>query len=95
MLLLPKDSSLVNFGRTDEKGVLEFKNIKRIPHLLKISYVGYLPYEQEIVPTDDPVFDAGNIQLKILNQDLFEVVIKTARAPLSICLLYTSPSPRD
>ena len=84
MLLLPKDSSLVNFGRTDEKGVLEFKNIKRIPHLLKISYVGYLPYEQEIVPTDDPVFDAGNIQLKILNQDLFEVVIKTARAPLSI-----------
>jgi hypothetical protein len=84
MLLLPKDSSLVNFGRTDEKGTLEFKNIKRIPHLLKISYVGYLPYEQEIKPTDDAVFDAGNIKLKILNQDLFEVVIKTARAPLSI-----------
>ncbi|MPR36992.1 TonB-dependent receptor family protein [Salmonirosea aquatica] len=84
MLLLPKDSSLVNFGRTDEQGVLEFKNIKRIPHLLKISYVGYLPYEQLITPTDDAVFDAGKIQLKNLNQDLFEVVIKTARAPLSI-----------
>lgn len=84
MLLLPKDSSLVSFGRTDEKGTLEFKNIKRIPHLLKISYVGYLPYEQEIKPADEAVFDAGNIKLKILNQDLFEVVIKTARAPLSI-----------
>lgn len=84
MLLLPKDSSLVSFGRTDEKGILEFKNIKRIPHLLKISYVGYLPYEQKIEPADEAVFDAGNIKLKILNQDLFEVVIKTARAPLSI-----------
>ena len=52
--------------------------------LLKISYVGYLPYEQKIEPTYEAVFDAGNIKLKILNQDLFEVVIKTARAPLSI-----------
>ncbi len=84
MLLLPKDSSLVSFGRTDEKGTLEFKNVRRIPLLLKISYVGYLPYEQKIEPTDESVFDAGTIKLKILNQDLFEVVIKTARAPLSI-----------
>jgi hypothetical protein len=84
MLLLPKDSSLVNFGRTDDKGALEFKNLKRNPYLLKISYVGYLPYEQLITPKEGEDTDLGTIPLKILNQDLFEVVIKTARAPLSI-----------
>jgi hypothetical protein len=85
MLLSPQDSALVSFGRTTEEGLLEFKNVKRTAYLLKISYVGYLPYEQEVKPTDDdPVTDVGKIQLKILNQDLFEVVIKTARAPLSI-----------
>ncbi len=84
MLLMPKDSALVSFGRTDDQGLLEFKNVKRSPYLLKISYVGYLPYEQKVEPTDDPITDVGKIQLKMLNQDLFEVVIKTARAPLSI-----------
>lgn len=85
MLLSPQDSALVSFGRTGDEGTLEFKNVKRVPYLLKISYVGYLPYEQVVKPDgDEPVTDLGKIQLKILNQDLFEVVIKTARAPLSI-----------
>ena len=84
MLLAPKDSSLVNFGRTDDKGQLEFKNVKRSSYLLKISYVGYLPYEKLVNPTSEGDTDLGSIHLKLLNQDLFEVVIKTARAPLSI-----------
>ncbi|GAB2770508.1 TonB-dependent receptor [Rhabdobacter roseus] len=84
MLLLPKDSSLVNYGRTDTEGALEFKNVKRITYLLKISYVGYLPFQQEVKPTDEAINELGTLQMKELNQDLFEVVIKTARAPLSI-----------
>jgi hypothetical protein len=84
MLLLPKDSSLVNFGRTDKQGAFEFKNVKRIPYLLKVSYVGYLPYQQNVKPEDGDVTDLGKLGMKFLNQDLYEVVIKTARAPLSI-----------
>ena len=63
---------------------LEFKNVKRSTYILKISYVGYIPQDIAIEPTDSDVLDVGNINMKILNQDLFEVVIKTARAPLSI-----------
>jgi hypothetical protein len=84
MLLLPKDSSLVNFGRTDKQGAFEFRNVKRVPYLLKVSYVGYLPYQQNVNPKDDDAVDLGRMNMKFLNQDLYEVVIKTARAPLSI-----------
>lgn len=84
MLLLPKDSSLVNFGRTAKDGSFEFKNLKRITYLLKVSYVGYLPFQQSVVPNDGDVTNVGKVDMKYLNQDLYEVVIKTARAPLSI-----------
>ena len=84
MLLLPKDSSLVNFGRTAKDGSFEFKNLRRISYLLKVSYVGYLPYQQNVTPNDGDVTNVGKLDMKFLNQDLYEVVIKTARAPLSI-----------
>jgi len=84
MLLLPKDSSLVNFGRTGKDGSFEFKNLRRISYLLKVSYVGYLPYQQNVTPNDGDVTNVGKLGMKFLNQDLYEVVIKTARAPLSI-----------
>lgn len=84
MLLLPKDSSLVNFGRAAKDGSFEFKNLKRISYLLKVSYVGYLPYQQHVIPNDGEVTNLGKLGMKFLNQDLYEVVIKTARAPLSI-----------
>ncbi|GHB82447.1 outer membrane beta-barrel family protein [Persicitalea jodogahamensis] len=84
MLLAPKDSALVNYNRSDEEGQLEFKNIKRGSYILKISYVGYIPEDIPIEPKENEVVDVGSVKLKILNQDLFEVVIKTARAPLSI-----------
>nr|WP_295921611.1 TonB-dependent receptor [uncultured Dyadobacter sp.] len=84
MLLLPKDSSLVNFGRANKDGSFEMKNLKRIPYLFKVSYVGYVPYQQDIDPKDKDVVDIGTAKMKVLQKELYEVVIKTARAPLSI-----------
>ena len=84
MLLTPKDSALMSYGRSDEKGGFEFKNIKRGNYLLKITYVGYLPYQKELKPADAPETNAGQIKLKGISKELFEVVIKTARAPLII-----------
>ena len=84
MLLLPTDSSLVNFGRTNKDGAFEFKGLKRIPYLLKVTYVGYLPFQLHIEPGDKESVELGTQKMTFLNQDLYEVVIKTARAPLSI-----------
>lgn len=76
MLLAPKDSALVNYNRSDEEGKLEFKNVKRATYILKISYVGYIPEDMAIEPKENDVVDVGNIKLKVLNQDLYEVVTK-------------------
>lgn len=84
MLLLPGDSSLTNFGRSNKEGAFEMKNLKRIPYLLKVSYVGFIPFQAEVVPADGDVTDMGKLKMKVLQKELYEVVIKTARAPLSI-----------
>ncbi|MFN3850718.1 MAG: TonB-dependent receptor domain-containing protein [Spirosomataceae bacterium] len=84
MLLQPKDSALVSYGRTDENGLFELKGVKRQNYLLKITYVGMLPYQQDIVPADGPTTDLGLIKIKPIQKELFEVVVKTAKAPLNI-----------
>ena len=84
MLLNPKDSALINFTRSDEKAAFSFKNIKNTTYLLKISYVGYLPYQQHLDPSVSELSDLGHIKIKPITKELLEVVIKTAKAPLSI-----------
>ncbi|GAB3246534.1 TonB-dependent receptor [Larkinella harenae] len=84
MLLTPKDSALVNYGRTNDKGVFEFRNVKRAPYILKVSYVGFLPLQKEVNPDNGEVVDLGALEIKPIQKELLEVVIKTARAPLSI-----------
>ncbi|TLU99502.1 outer membrane beta-barrel family protein [Dyadobacter luticola] len=84
MLLLPKDSSLVNFGRAGKDGAFELKSLKRGTYIFKISYVGFIPYQEIVTSKDQDVVDLGKIQMKVLQKELYEVVIKTARAPLSI-----------
>ncbi|WP_428657529.1 outer membrane beta-barrel protein [Runella sp.] len=84
MLLQRKDSSLVNYTRSNEKGAFAMRNVKRGDYLLKISYVGYIPFQQDIVFADNEVVDMGTLKMKAITKELFEVVIKTARAPLTI-----------
>ncbi len=84
MLLTPKDSALVSYGRTENDGHFEIKGVKRGTYLLKISYMGYLPYQQEFTPAEGAVTDLGKIQLKPIMKELYEVVVRTAKAPLSI-----------
>ncbi|WP_128547898.1 TonB dependent receptor [Larkinella soli] len=84
MLLTPKDSALVSFGRTSDKGTFEFRNMKRGPYILKVSYVGFLPLQKEFTPDAGDITDLGALKIKPIQKELFEVVVKTARAPLSI-----------
>ncbi|HLL97314.1 MAG TPA: TonB-dependent receptor [Spirosoma sp.] len=84
MLLSPKDSSLVNFMRSDEKGAFAFKNLKSGQYVLKISFVGFIPYNLVIKPTGEAVIDLGDLKLKPITRELMEVVVRTAKAPLTI-----------
>ncbi|GAB4021624.1 outer membrane beta-barrel protein [Spirosoma koreense] len=84
MLLNPKDSALVNFTRATETGAFTFKNVKVGTYLLKVSFVGYIPYNQVIKPTGDAVVNLGELKMKPITRELMEVVVKTAKAPLTI-----------
>ncbi|MFT4033626.1 MAG: carboxypeptidase regulatory-like domain-containing protein, partial [Siphonobacter sp.] len=84
MLLTPKDSALVSYARADDKGFFELKNVKRAVYLVKTSYVGYLPYQREFSPQEGSITDLGDLKMKLISKELFEVVVKTAKAPLDI-----------
>ena len=82
MLLNPEDSTLVNFSRSDEKGAFAFKNVRNDPYIFKISYIGFIPFQLHLQPSETNENDLGLIAIKPINQQLMEVVIKTAKAPL-------------
>jgi hypothetical protein len=84
MLLNPKDSALIQFAQSSDKGAFSFKNVKNIAYLLKISYVAYLPYQQLLPVSTSEIHDLSPIKIKPITKELLEVVIKTAKAPLSI-----------
>lgn len=84
MLLNTNDSTLVNFTRTDEKGFFSFKNIRNLPYLLKITHIGYLPVQLFLPEAKNSLNNLDTIRLKPINQELMEVVIRTAKAPLFI-----------
>ena len=84
MLLNPEDSTLVNFTRGDDKGAFQLKNVKNQPYLLKISYVGFLPLQVRLDPSATAVNDLGTLKIKPITTELLEVVVKAAKATLSI-----------
>ncbi|MBK6931312.1 MAG: carboxypeptidase regulatory-like domain-containing protein [Saprospirales bacterium] len=84
MLLNPVDTTLVNFSRTDDQGNFSFRNVRNVPYLFKVSYIGYIPHQLRIEPSDKEVSDLGKVYIKPITQELMEVVIRTAKAPLRI-----------
>lgn len=82
-LLEPEDSSLIDYTRAEENGSFSFKNISPKKYLLKINYIGYLPLQIQVDASGSSV-NLGKIMLKPISKELFEVVIKAARAPMSI-----------
>ncbi len=83
-LLNPSDSTMLTFGRTDANGKFEFKGVKKADVVLQATFVGYLPHKQ-LIPFDPSVLsrDLGAVTMKPIDQELYEVVIRTAKAPMS------------
>ncbi|MEZ0483811.1 outer membrane beta-barrel protein [Fibrella aquatica] len=84
MLQTTKDSVLTNYGRTDETGAFTLKGVRRGTYILKVTYVGMMPLNQMVTFDAEPTVNLGTIKLKPIAKELYEVVIKAARAPLTI-----------
>ncbi|MBK7649583.1 MAG: TonB-dependent receptor [Flammeovirgaceae bacterium] len=84
MILSLKDSSLVNFGVTDAKGIFEIKNVNKGEYLLKITFVGFAPYLKRIATTVDPILDLGRIKMEYLTKELEGVVIMGEKNPVTV-----------
>lgn len=84
LLLSPKDSSLVNFGRTNDKGIFELKNLNPTNYLFKITYIGHQPFFKLIVPGEAMGIDLGTIKLQAVSKELAEITVKGDKAPVSI-----------
>ncbi len=85
MLLNPKDSTLINFGVTDTKGLFEIKGVSQGDYLLKITFVGYASFDRKISATgNSQVVNLGLIKMEPQNMQLGEVVIKGEKAPVTV-----------
>jgi hypothetical protein len=82
LLLSPKDSALVAYTLTNKDGEYQFKNIDRQPLLIKATYMGYLPIQKELVLPETDDLEVEEILLMPILKELYEVVVKAAKAPL-------------
>lgn len=82
LLLSPKDSALVAYTLTNKDGEYVFKNVEKQPLLLKATYMGYLPIQKELVLPETGDLIVDEIKLMPILQELYEVVVKAAKAPL-------------
>lgn len=83
VMLLEPDSSLVDFSEAGLDGSFVFKKIPTGKYLVKINYVGYLPLTAP-VPAESGKVDLGVLMMAEIDTRLMEVVIKAAKAPMTI-----------
>lgn len=84
LLLDPKDTSLISYTHTGTDGRYEFKNLKAKKYLVKVTYVGFIPVFAIADGTDGKDINLATLKLKEIASELMEVVIKAAKAPISI-----------
>ncbi|WP_232825747.1 outer membrane beta-barrel protein [Algoriphagus litoralis] len=82
LLLSPSDSALVAYTLTNKNGEYLFKNVERQPLLIKATYMGYIPFQKELALPETEDLEVEEIQLVPIMQELYEVVVKAAKAPL-------------
>ncbi|AMQ58125.1 outer membrane beta-barrel protein [Algoriphagus sanaruensis] len=82
LLLSPQDSALVAYTLTNKEGEYIFKNVDRQPLLIKATYMGYIPFQKELTLPNTDELEVEEIYLSPILQELYEVVVKAAKAPL-------------
>ncbi|GLR17120.1 hypothetical protein GCM10007940_17350 [Portibacter lacus] len=84
LLLEKSDSTMIDFARTDLDGSFVFKKVPPGEHVVKITYLGFIPMAVDASSTDGSNVDVGRLELTEIAQELMEVVIKAAKAPMKI-----------
>ncbi len=83
VLLEKSDSTLVEFTRTELDGSFRFKDVTSGNHLIKCTYVGFIPLTVDASSSGQDV-DCGILKMSPLNEQLMEVVVKAAKAPIKM-----------
>lgn len=84
LLMNPTDSTMITYTRSNEQGDFTFPRLRAESYLVKLSYVGFMPLLIHVDPNAEKVRDLGQIRMVEISKDLFEVVVKEAKAPMSI-----------
>jgi len=84
VMLMDKDSILIEYTQTDLKGAFEFKSVREASCLIKTSYLGYFPLTIPVGYENKNLVDLGNIRMVEIAKELMEIVIKEAKAPLKL-----------
>ncbi|MDP9077150.1 MAG: TonB-dependent receptor [Bacteroidota bacterium] len=81
VLLKSADSAMVRSTLSDEKGHFALSAVPSGTYMIKMSGIGYANYFSLPVVLDHshPSYDAGTIQLKTLDKQLSEVVIRSGK----------------
>lgn len=83
LLLDPVDSTLITYSRADVNGKFELKNLRPKDYLVKVSFIGFVNHF-ELIRNPQRDIDIGVIKLQEISKELFEVVVREAKAPMSI-----------
>lgn len=83
LLLEKSDSTMVDFTRTEMDGSFRFKDVSPGNHLVKSTYLGYLPLTVDASSTGENV-KLGTLKMTEIAAELMEVVIKAAKAPMKM-----------
>ena len=83
LLMEKSDSTMIDFTRTELDGSFRFKDVPFGEHIVKTTYVGYLPLT---VDASSNLEDVNLRELKMteMASELMEVVIKAAKAQIKM-----------
>lgn len=84
VLLLETDSTMIDFTRSELDGSFQFKDVPLGDHIVKTTYIGYFPMAVNTSSTDGKNVELGIVKMKEIAEELMEVVIKAAKAPMKM-----------
>ncbi len=84
VILLDKDSTMVSFALSDDKGAFVFEGLDQTEYILQISFMSYADYSTSINLKPSESLDLGKIYLEESSEILKEVTIKAEHIPIGI-----------
>jgi hypothetical protein len=84
LLLNARDSVMVNYALTDNRGAFEMKNVGAGNHLLRFSYMGFTTLTMPVERPGGNILDLGQVKLSSGSKLLGEVLVEQERIPMRV-----------